>query len=140
MTDRIEKARERAYEIIQQRGLCGCMNNTKWNELRTAMLNEMPFPPRYVVKYLFEDEAAVAAQAQLIGKDAPYMGDWDEGFDPDGFFAIEWVMVRPRYLKHRGRLVPPKVVDAGEKFVEILKRYSINYEESDGAYRIYGYR
>lgn len=134
--------KERARKIIQQRNLCSYMNDTKWNELRTAMMNDMPFPPPFIIKFLFEDEAV--GEKDFYG-DVNYFGDWYEAFAIEGHcfngaFAVEWIKVRPRYLKHRGQLVMPEVINAEEKFVEILKRYSIPYEEGDGVYCIYGYR
>lgn len=39
--------KRQAFRIVQQRQLCNCMNNTKWNELRNAMRFEMPFPPPF---------------------------------------------------------------------------------------------
>lgn len=134
--------KERVRKIIQQRNLCSYMNDTKWNELRTAMMNDMPFPPPYILKFLFEDEAV---GEKYFHEDVNYLGDWYYGFALEGHyfngaFAVEWIKVRPRYLKHRGRLIEPEVIDATDKFVEILKQYSIPYEESDGVYCIYGYR
>ncbi|MBD5088161.1 MAG: hypothetical protein HDT30_05020 [Clostridiales bacterium] len=45
-----------AFKFVKQRNLCSYMNDTKWNELRYAMLNKMPFPPPYIIKTLFESE------------------------------------------------------------------------------------
>lgn len=134
--------KERVRKIVQQRNLCSCMNDTKWNELRTAMIRDMPFPPPYILKFLFEDEAV---DEKYFHSDVNYWGDWDYGFAIEGHyfngaFAVEWIKVRPRYLKHRGRIIEPEVIDATDKFVEILRQYSIPYEESDGVYCIYGYR
>lgn len=134
--------KERVRKIIQQRNLCGYMNDTKWNELRTAMMNDMPFPPPYILKFLFEEEAV---GDKSFYEDVYYLGDWYSGFAIEehyfnGAFAVEWIKVRPRYLKHRGHLIEPEVIDAEDKFVEILKRHSIYYEENDGVYCIYGYR
>lgn len=125
--------KERVRKIVQQRNLCSYMNDTKWNELRNAMMNEMPFPPPFILKFL----------------DVNYSGDWScdwyygfaiEGHYFNGAFAVEWIKIRPRYLKYRGQLIEPEVIDAEDKFIEILKRYSIPYEVSDGVYCIYGYR
>lgn len=133
--------KKKAFEIVKQKNLCSYMNGTKWNELRNAMLNDMPFPPPYIVKYLFEDECPEEKNFQ---QDVFYLGDWYEGLTYDNYFhgefAIEWIKVRPRYLKHRGRFVEPEVIDASEKFEEILKQYSIPFEKENGVYCIYGYR
>ena len=33
--------KERVRKIVQQRNLCSYMNDIKWNELRTAMMNDI---------------------------------------------------------------------------------------------------
>lgn len=133
--------KKKALNIIRDRNLCSYMNNTKWNELRMAMLNEMPFPPAYIIKYLFEDECP---QEKNFQSDVWYFGDWNEGLTFEdyfnGGFAIEWIKIRPRYLKHRGVLIDPEIIDATEKFEEILIQYNIPFEEENGVYCIYGYR
>lgn len=55
-------------------------------------------------------------------------------------FAVEWIKIRPRYLKRRGRLIEPEIIYAEKEFAEILAKYSIPFEEIDGAYYVYGYR
>lgn len=67
----------------------------------------------------------------------------DEGFQHGHqylYIALEWIKVRPRYLKYRGRLIEPEMIDASEKFEEILQRYQIPYEMENGMYCIYGYK
>lgn len=91
---------QKIRRIVEQRQLCGYMNDTKWNELRRALS--------------FHD--------RVHG------------------IAIEWMKIRPRYLKHRGKLIPPELVDASTEFEGILDKYHIPYEEQNGTYCIYGYR
>lgn len=134
--------KERVRKIVQQRNLCSYMNDTKWRELRNAMMNEMPFPPPYIIKFLFEDKAE---GEEYFSQDVNYFCDWYycfalEGHYFNGAFAVEWIKVRPRYLKYRGQLIKPEIIEAEDKFVEILRKYSIPYEESNGVYCIYGYR
>lgn len=134
--------KEKARKIIRQRNLCSYMNSTKWNELRNAMLNEMPFPPPFIVKYLFDAECIEETNFQ---QDVYYLGDWYYGLSIDGHyfdaaFAVEWIKVRPRYLKSRGALVKPEIISAESIFIELLQKYNISFEEEDGVYCIYGYR
>ena len=139
----MRELKEQVRKIVEKRNLCSYMNDTKWSELRTAMMNEMPFLPPYILKFVFDDEP--------IGSKGFYnnekgVTDWHSVFAIDGqyfngSFAVEWIKIRPRLLKHRGKLVEPEVIDAEDIFVEILKKYSIPYEcEADGVYCIYGYR
>lgn len=131
--------KEKVRRIVSERGLCSCMNDTKWNELRNAMMTEMPFQPPYTVKFLFD------TVTDDFTEDVYHTMDWHyayaiEGEAFNGAFAIEWVKIRPRYLKARGRLTGPEVISAETELEDILKKYSIPYEAEDGVYCIYGYK
>lgn len=116
------------------------MNDTKWNELRDAMMNEMPFRPPYTVKFLTDDESG-----DDLSEDVYHTQDWYYALSMEGecfnaAFAVEWIKVRPRYLKSRGKLLAPEVISAEKEFVAILEKYNIPFEENCGVYCIYGYR
>ena len=137
-----DNLKERVRKIVSQRELCSYMNDTKWNELRSAMLNEMPFPPPFIVKFLFDSECIKETEFQ---KDVYYLGDWYYGLSLDGCcfnasFAIEWIKIRPRYLKRHGALIGPEIISAESDFVRILNKYNIPFVKNDGVYCIYGYR
>jgi hypothetical protein len=55
------------------------------------------------------------------------------------FFGVEWICVRPRYIKRRGKLIDDEIFDVTLEFIAILNNFSIPYIEKDGAYYIYGY-
>ena len=141
--------KEKAFSVVQKRNLTSYMNSTKWNELRYAVLNdELPFHPPFIVKTLFDD--ATQADNDFLKGDVWYLGDWYEGLTYyDSFpeistfnmgFLIEYIKVRPRYLKNRGALIAPEVVSCEDEFVSILNRYNIYFELKDGIYTIYGYK
>ncbi|GKV54477.1 hypothetical protein NCCP2222_04240 [Sporosarcina sp. NCCP-2222] len=123
----------RVMEAVADRNLASVMNDTKWRELQDAVLNELLFPPPYQIKYVMEDQL----YPEEFESDVWYWGDWIEGIDP--FYNVEWIRVRPRYLKHRGRLVSPEVVDIADDFGKILKELSIPYRLDQDTYTIYGY-
>lgn len=54
------------------------------------------------------------------------LGDWEDPFEfgADQFdgIAIEWIRIHPRYLEHRGRLIPPQVQDASEQLESLLQK------------------
>ena len=65
-------------------------------------------------------------------------GDWsDEGLVP--FYEIEWMRIRPRFLRHRGQLVAPEVEGVEPAFMEILRRYQIPHRCDGDSIWIYGY-
>ncbi len=63
---------ELVREEIARRGLTSWMNDTKWREFRKAMETEMPFPPPYLYKTLFEEEAGLPD----FSRDVRYLGDY----------------------------------------------------------------
>lgn len=132
--------KDKVFHIIRKRNLCSYMNNTKWTELISAVKNEMPFPPAFSIKYLTQE--TVTQNDDIGTEDVYYWGDWDgENFPTQEFyFNIEWIKVRPRYLKHIGKLTASELVDGSKIFEEILYKYNIPYDEKDGLYCIYGYR
>lgn len=77
--------KEKVRKIVQQRNLCSYMNNTKWNELRTAMMTERPFSQPYLLKFVFEDEDAGNKGGYT---DVYYLGDWYSIFAIDGVYCI----------------------------------------------------
>lgn len=119
------------------------MNTTKWRKVK-KIIGELPFQPPFVIKEIDEAETAY----HMFDQDVYYVGDCGLyldnylGGDMDAtpYFAVEWVKVRPRILQEQGRLVPPKVIDETQLFVEGLKKCNIPFEESDSSIIIYGYR
>lgn len=142
-----EKWKDKAKETARLRGMYSCMNDTKWGELLKAMLNEMPFPPPFIVKYIFEDmcpeEKAFCCDIRQKGGLPGVTGDWrglsTDGHTVDGAAAIEWIKIYPVILESCGRLIEPKRTDAAEQLVGILKKHGIPYEETDGLYCVRGY-
>lgn len=123
----------KVMEAIADRNLVSIMNNTKWRELQDAVINTLLFPPPYQCKYLLEG----ILYPEEFETDVWYWGDWEEGIEP--FYSVEWIRVRPRYLKHRGKLVSPELIDITDDFVNILKALSIPYRLEKDTYYIYGY-
>ena len=137
-----EKLKKKAKEYIQKEQLASFMNNTKWEEFRNAMLKEMPFPPPYIIKTIFEVEDDSTYYTHF-DSDVNYFGGYDEeSFVYLQYYLIEWVKVRPRYYELKGgRLCSKKVIhDAEKEFITILNKYHINYEKDNETYIIYGYK
>lgn len=140
--DEVNKVRNKAKKYIEKEQLISFMNNTKWEEFRKAMLEEMPFPPPYILKTIYENEDDSKYYAHF-STDVNYLGAYDEeSFAWLQYYLIEWIKVRPRYYELQGgRLASKKIMhDAEKEFVEILNKYYINYEKSNDLYVIYGYK
>jgi len=107
------------------------MNDTKWREFKNAMYEELPFPPAYRRKDVLD------AEYVPFSEDAWYLGDYEEGLAP--FYSVEWIEVRPRLVKRRGRLIESEMECIENEFVSILKKYNIPHKCNNGSYLIYGY-
>ena len=119
---------------LSKRNLVSLMNDTKWRELREAVRRELPFTPAYQLKLVLNP---VPHPEQFEGE-VTYLGDWsDECLLP--FREIEWMRVRPRFLRSRGRLIAPEVQSVEAGFLEILRRYQIPHRCDGDTIWIYGY-
>lgn len=138
----LEKYKKKISNIVEQKGLCSMMNNTKWKELKKG-ISELPFPPPFVIKSVDEEETFY----HQFKEDVYYIGDWGMYLDnylggdiyATPFYAVEWIKIRPRLLEHQGRLIESKVIDETDEFLAILKKYNIPFEEQNETYIIYGY-
>jgi hypothetical protein len=128
-----EKHKAAVRAEVERRGLTSVMNDTKWRELRQAVRAELPFRPPYQRKDVLEGAPAPAT----FDADVDYHGDWVEGLEP--LRSVEWIRVRPRYLKPRGLLVAPETVDCADAFRAILRRCNIPFVERDDSFWVYGY-
>mgnify|MGYP001486943738 CR=1 FL=1 len=118
---------------VEARQLSSIMNNTKWFELLDG-IKKLSFSPPYIYKGVLDNDTP-----DLKDMDVSYLGNYeDEIIKP--FFAIEWIAVRPRYLKYRGRLISGEIIDETDAFIDILNTYNIPYELINGFYVIYGYK
>lgn len=135
----IYKQKQKVKAYIENNNYYSVMNNTKWLELINGVKNELPFTPPYVLKTLFEDED----MSLSFEADVDYLGAWnDEALCWGQYYLIEWIKVRPRYVKNiGGRLVSKEqVIDEEQEFISLLCKYNIPYEVKNGMYIIYGYR
>lgn len=133
MTDgNVAKIKQKAKAAVEQRGLCSCMNTTKWCELFTAIRNELPFAPPFAFKYLTQTEQPDTEKL----KKASYFGDWGgENFPPQTYyFNIEYIAIQPRVT------VRSTQYDARETLAAILKRIGVHGEQADELVIVYGYR
>ncbi len=106
--ERMKKYKTQINHIVIERQLSSIMNNTKWIEL-VESIKKLPFLPPYEIKCILDQEVP-----KLIDEDVNYLGNWDDEIIKP-FYAIEWLAIRPRYLKHRGRLINDELIDEVRK-------------------------
>lgn len=111
------------------------MNNTKWNELTNAIMEQMRnIPIRY--KTLFDVE----------GPKMYWTIPADEHFDHMYMSQIEWFKIGSEVQKveFRGRLIDDKISteDKRQEIEEIMLKYNIPYEydEEEKCFTVYGYK
>lgn len=127
------KFRAEIQAEVDRRGLASFMNRTRWAALIKAVHEELPFPPPFQIQ-------AVTGPRQALWEndDVNHWGDWSaEGVEP--VLEIEWMRVVPRYLKHRGVLIAPEVIDCRAEFRELVKRLRLPWREDERGIWIYGY-
>ncbi|MES9684718.1 DUF6678 family protein [Gottfriedia acidiceleris] len=131
----IEKEeKEKLYKVLEKKQLCSVMNNTKWRQLKDAVLTTLPFVPPLQIKTVLEDTPNPPnfdTDNDIYGS-----GDWLDGVPR---LLIEWIRVRPKRLESMGLIIPPKVIDISKEFLEILHKYKIPYKIDNNTIYIYGY-
>lgn len=125
--------RKKVYNCVMERQLSSVMNNTKWINLQSAVLNILPFPPPYQAKYVLDN----IPYPEKFDNNVGYFGDWVEGLGP--FYSVEWIRVRPRYQRHQGNLLPPEVIDITNEFIDILIENKVPFIDVNDSIYIYGY-
>jgi hypothetical protein len=125
-----DRHKQKVRAELTRRGLGSLMNDTKWRELLAA-IDKLPFPPPY-------ERKDVLHPAEPFDTDVWYHGDWTEGIYP--LYSIEWVRIRPRYLKHVGQLLPKVVVSCEKELEQALQSLGQPYEKTNDSIWIYGYR
>ncbi|WP_370551210.1 DUF6678 family protein [Comamonas sp. CMM02] len=128
-----DKHRLDVREALTNRGLGSYMNDTKWRKL-IAEIARLPFPPPYQRK----DVLQLVPEPETFDSDVSYLGDWTEGIHP--LFSIEWIRIRPRYVRHAAQLLPKVVIDCQTDLEFALQSLRQPYEKSNGSIWIYGYR
>ncbi len=124
--------RQHIRRIVEERGLTGLANDTKWRELREAML-EFEGPPHWRAEPRFRFKTI----------DEPWVGSWDSSWlthHPYDFLAVEWLDVELLVRQHVGALVPPQVVRDDSAWVEpLLERIGFDRARGRGFVRLFGY-
>lgn len=108
------------------------LTTSDWERLRTLMHQALPFPPPFQRKDIGSSEP----EPPTFDEDVWYHGDCGEGLDPLG--TIEWIRIRPRYLRVKGQLVPPEVIDCEAELTALLARERFDFVTEPGCIMLYG--
>ncbi|WP_142047497.1 DUF6678 family protein [Pseudoalteromonas luteoviolacea] len=107
------------------------MNANQIEVLIDLINKELPFTPPFQYKKFGE-----APFPLKFSEDVSYLGDWSaDCLRP--YSSIEWICVRPQYLKNIGRLVPPKVFSCEVEFVNLLRSQNVSFESRNDTILIY---
>ena len=118
--------RENLLRLISQRGLAGLANDTKWNELISAMRTRVDWQPSYRYKSI----------------DGP-VSNWDvEWFYhlPFPMLSVEWLDIG-----HLQQVIAPRlprrieIVDHSSWIEPLLKRIGLDHCKGQSMIRVFGY-
>jgi len=107
------------------------MDTNQIEVLINSIKAELPFTPPFQYKKFDEDPFPLT-----FSENVNYLGDWSAHcLHP--FTEIEWLCVRPQYLKSVGRLVPPKVVSCEAEFINLLQNLKVPFQSQGDTIFIY---
>ena len=115
----------RTRRLIEEQGLGGLANNTKWNRLITTMRQRDGWTPGYRFKCL----------------EGPPQG-WDVEWWhhlPFPFITVEWFDIQTLEKIQRGQLVPPLTVDHSDWIGTLLTEIGFDFRQGKEVFRIFGY-
>lgn len=127
MTTNSDKASRASFKrFIAQEGLSGVLNNTKWQELFTA-LEPIQGKLEFFRKDVNEKE-----------KIPPY---WDSDIYHvfAGWSHIEWLCIRALVSIPRGALLKPKIEDHTLELLAAVRSTGIPYTKTSDGIKIWGY-
>lgn len=127
MTEEQERDRRRLRRYVQEQQLVSVMNDTKWRELREAMLS-LQRRPKYRLQCLLSPPTDP--------------DDWDSEwyYHLPTFVWIEWLDIDPIHRARRGHLVQDERTDLTSELIPLLEQHSIPFEANGPYLRIHGYR
>lgn len=131
--------RESYLKFVQEKGLTGYMNNTKWNKVFNiirAIEEKAGKDISIMYKYIYDTEDPI--------------GYWsirgDEDLHENMYKYIEWLKIQPAACdcEYQGRLIEPKYTyyDYASLFLEKMSEANLHYEylKHEEVYIIYGYK
>lgn len=115
-------------KLIVKNQLTGLANDTKWNELISAMQDDSTKKWRPSYRY------------RCI--DSDFVSRWDNEFWyhlPYPFISVKWFELQYKETIHLRNLVRPQIIDHSCEIKELLSSIGFDFEKGRDAIRIYGY-
>ena len=113
--------------FIARNSLVSVMNNTKWEKLRSLMLDEAEKLPSWKFKSLMDS----------YNEECRWELEWR--YHIPNFKTVEWLDINPRKIERRGKLLKDTVTDHSDYFSQIIYEIKINFRMEAGNIRIWGY-
>ena len=121
---RFPEERAKLKRIVASRGLVGLANDTKWDELISAVRSR-PQRPSYRFKC-------------IDGPPSRWDCEWSYHL-PFPMISVEWFEIVFRYEVRKNLLVPPDVTDHSPWLVPLLKSVGLEFKTGSRVVRIFGY-
>ena len=119
-------AQRKIQRVVVERGLCGLVNDTKWDEFISEMRSRNDWKPRFRFKC-------------VEGGPSEWDTEWFYHL-PFPFVSVEWFDIT--YLQDtREHRLPPRIhtTDHSAWIEELLRRIGLEYHKGKVMSRIFGY-
>ena len=109
--------------LVARLNLTGLANDTKWDELLTAMRSKTVWVPRFRYRCIDSDFVS------------PWDGEWWHHV-PMPMISVAWMDLQHFEFDRR---LPPRRIDHGVELCGLLDRIGLDYTVGEHAIRIFGY-
>ncbi len=127
------KKKEKVRQYLIEKSMGSYMNKTKWQELM-LIINDLPFQPAFIFKYLLDKEHDVQYEQSLDTESVTYLGDWSLGTEPSGlpelkdFYLIQFIKIKPLFSINKGKYANAEKIDLSDTLIQELNAKNIPFE------------
>jgi hypothetical protein len=113
------KTKEKVRQFFIEKSMGSYMNITKWQELM-LIINDLPFQPAFIFKYLLDVEHDTQYGQSLNTESVTYFGDWSLGTEPAGlselkdFYLIQFMKIKPLFSINKGKYAIAEKIDLSD--------------------------
>lgn len=127
------KTKEKVRQYLIEKSMGSYMNKTKWQELM-LIINDLPFHPAFIFKYLLDAEHDTQYEQSLDTESVTYFGDWSLGTEPSGlpelkdFYQIQFIKIKPQFDTYNGKYAKAEKNDLSDTLIQQLNAKNIPFE------------